>query len=255
LKRFAKEISKKMVSSDYKHNRVEDPTNITERHEKKVKGTVKEFFDKAVVKRVAHEKKKAEKLKEAGERAKIEGSADAPATLDAASPDVDDKAEMSDVDFNEEDVAEPPSITTPSVGADCDDSLKRKRDDADEDSMKRLKSGDTPEEEAIVATPPPPPPPSDVPPALEDVDMVDEAQRMEEEELRIQQEELERENEEAERLEQEEQRKGLDGAEAAGNLNVAAASSIGIVNGAEQSTGFLEDPGMAVHTEEGVLSH
>jgi hypothetical protein len=85
--------------------------------------------------------------------------------------------------------------------------------------------------------------------------MADEAQRMEEEELRIQQEELERENEEAERLEQEERRKGHDGAEAAGNLNVAAASSNGIVNGAEQSTGFLEDPAMAVHTEEGVLSH
>ena len=53
LKKFAKEIGKKLVASDFKHNRVEDPTKITDKQEKKVKKYVKEFFDKAVARFVS----------------------------------------------------------------------------------------------------------------------------------------------------------------------------------------------------------
>ncbi|KAI0429212.1 hypothetical protein F5Y09DRAFT_265659 [Xylaria sp. FL1042] len=58
LKKFAKEVSKKLVSSDYKNNRVDDPTSITEKQERKVKTYVKEFLDRAVQKYQEHEKRK-----------------------------------------------------------------------------------------------------------------------------------------------------------------------------------------------------
>lgn len=80
LKRFAKEvskspmgvikdgtntgsaqISKKLVNSDFKNDRVGDPRQISSRQEKQVKKYVKEYFDKAVVKKRAHDQKKAER--------------------------------------------------------------------------------------------------------------------------------------------------------------------------------------------------
>ncbi|KAI0527908.1 hypothetical protein F5B22DRAFT_10186 [Xylaria bambusicola] len=61
LKRFTKEVSKKLVSSDYKNNRVDDPTSITEKQERKVKAYVKDFLDRAVQKYQEHEKKKSER--------------------------------------------------------------------------------------------------------------------------------------------------------------------------------------------------
>ena len=62
-------ISKKLVSSDFKNNRVEDPTKISSRQEKQVKKHVKEYFDKAVAKKREHEKKKAERVSKEGESA------------------------------------------------------------------------------------------------------------------------------------------------------------------------------------------
>ncbi|RWA12904.1 hypothetical protein EKO27_g2194 [Xylaria grammica] len=61
LKKFTKEVSKKLVSSDYKNNRVHDPTSITEKQERKVKTYVKEFLDRAVQKYQEHEKKRIER--------------------------------------------------------------------------------------------------------------------------------------------------------------------------------------------------
>lgn len=61
LKKFTKEVSKKLVSSDYKNDRVDDPTLITEKQERKVKTYVKEFLDRAVQKYQEHEKKMVER--------------------------------------------------------------------------------------------------------------------------------------------------------------------------------------------------
>ncbi|EFW99215.1 set and ww domain containing protein [Grosmannia clavigera kw1407] len=61
LKKLAKDISKKLVASDYKNNRVEDPTAISPRVEKKVKTYVRDFFDRAVTKYGEHERKRAER--------------------------------------------------------------------------------------------------------------------------------------------------------------------------------------------------
>lgn len=48
-----------MVDSDFKHNRVEDPNHISEKQQQKIKKYCKEYFEKAVAKRKAHEKTKA----------------------------------------------------------------------------------------------------------------------------------------------------------------------------------------------------
>ncbi|KAL3431146.1 hypothetical protein BDV09DRAFT_176919 [Aspergillus tetrazonus] len=66
LKRYAKDVAKKLVNSDFKNNRVTDPTKIDDKQQKKVKKFCKEFFDKAVAKHQAHEKRKAEKLAREG---------------------------------------------------------------------------------------------------------------------------------------------------------------------------------------------
>ena len=67
LKKFAKEVGKKLVASDFKNNRVEDPSKISEKQERKVKKYVKEFFERAVEKKKGIEERK--KVKEA-EKAK-----------------------------------------------------------------------------------------------------------------------------------------------------------------------------------------
>ncbi|KAI5305264.1 hypothetical protein KEM56_004874, partial [Ascosphaera pollenicola] len=61
LKRLAKELSKKLVNSDYKAKRVEDPTKISEKQAQKVKKYCKEFFDKAVVKHRAYEERRVKR--------------------------------------------------------------------------------------------------------------------------------------------------------------------------------------------------
>jgi len=200
LKKFAKEIGKKLVASDFKHNRVEDPTKITEKQEKKVKKYVREFFDKAVVKKAAHDKVKVDKKHDSATNgnstkdtlngtssATIEG--DAESSLKVEEPDdmdlSDDGEEMGQA------VASVP--VTPSLDTPSDEGLKRKRDDIgdsfnstpSETPIKRMK------EEEIEGLPSPPPPPP--PPPVEDMIM----QMDEDAELAAQEEALMRENEEA----------------------------------------------------------
>lgn len=205
LKRHAKDVSKTLVSSDYKHNRVDDPTHISDKQEKKVRKYVKDFFDKLVIKHQQHEKRKT------GHGARHEFSqsqvgessqADPVASVETPSAAVDDEVTMSDV---EDDSASSPVH-------------KRKREDETDPmdvsltpeetpSVKRLKEEETAEEPS---PPPPPPPPPDAA-MVDDLDMTpsqveaysreqEEAQRLaDEDELdRIRQEEaLQRENEEA----------------------------------------------------------
>jgi hypothetical protein len=158
LKKFAKEINKKLVSSDYKNKRVDDPTLISEKQEKKVKKYVKDFFDKAVHKYNVHEKRKAERSAQNGAASSFESSA------------AKDEADV--VLTDDEDVGSTPD------GSD----RKRKREDdhagspsatpSEPPSMKRLK-----EEEVDVPSPPPPPPPP--PPEIDvamDLEMTDQHQ-------------------------------------------------------------------------------
>ncbi|KAL4926085.1 SET and WW domain protein [Aspergillus undulatus] len=152
LKRYAKDVAKKLVNSDFKNNRVTDPTKIDDKQQKKVKKFCKEFFDKAVAKHQAHEKRKAEKL--------AKGEADnKPATPAGGQSDGEDgtpDVKMSDDEGDEG--------STEQGGSDV---LKRKRDelsvgdgntpdDTPTSSTKRQRSA-TP---SVPPAPPAPPPPA-----------------------------------------------------------------------------------------------
>jgi uncharacterized protein with PIN domain len=221
LKKFAKEISKKLVSSDYKNNRVEDPTSITSKHEKKVRKHVREFFEKAVAKKAEYDKKKAAKKAEAlangtASSSNLASGAATPVTTEADSQLEDLKANVSDVEMSDDE----DETTTPPT----DETLKRKREEnptpGDTPDAKRTKDEDVdgPDE----PSPPPPPPP---PPAEElmeqELDPETVAQMREEEDLRKQEEELMRENEEAEAMEkmkaEQESGKTKDAAQTNGN--------------------------------------
>ena len=173
LKKFAKEVGKKLVASDFKNNRVQDPTKISEKQEKKVKSYVKEYFEISP----------SQQLKD------------------------DSDIEMSD---NEEDKAliasfAQPSPSIPSTPTDSFSDLKRKREDelldtpGEESDSKRLKEEENDESE-VSPPPPPPPPPAGEMPDLMDEDMLVnhvKEETEEEKELRLQEEALMRENEEA----------------------------------------------------------
>lgn len=152
LKKHTKDVNKSLVASDYKHNRVDDPTYISEKTEKKVKKYVKDFLDKAVVKHREHEKHKAEREAQSGSTSVESSSAHkavAPVeTRGAPHGDDDDDVAMSDVE-----------------DAPTSSPVKRKREEdvdmmdtsltpEEVPSVKRVKE-ETPEE----ASPPPPPPP------------------------------------------------------------------------------------------------
>ncbi|KAK2605113.1 hypothetical protein N8I77_007984 [Diaporthe amygdali] len=204
LKRFAKDVSKKLVASDYKNKRVEDPTSITEKQEKKIRKFVKEFFDRAVQK--YHELEKRKKAERAA----------GPSHEKTKEPNSEAIASVETPGTTEPAGDELPVLSDAEDGATGSPERKRKRDEDDlldasltpdePPSVKRLKDDDTIED----SSPPPPPPP---PEEAMDVDMTptqvaelsceqEQAQRLadEAEQDRLRQEQdLQRENEEAEK--------------------------------------------------------
>lgn len=206
LKKFAKEIGKKLVASDYKNNRVEDPTKISPKHEKKVKKYVKDFFDKAVAKKAEHDKRRAEKR--AALKAGTNGTKELEPSHAEAEPDLpDDEILAKAVEFEVEisDDESPAQLVGSVPATPGEESLKRKRDDLN-DSLTSTPA-DTPykrikDEDSAEPSPPPPPPPppgEDMGEALlnDQMDMDLEAQLAEDMELAEQEAALMRENEEA----------------------------------------------------------
>ncbi|KAE8318046.1 histone-lysine N-methyltransferase, H3 lysine-36 specific [Aspergillus transmontanensis] len=144
LKRYAKDVAKKLVNSDFKNNRVEDPTKISEKQQKKVKKYCKEFFDKAVLKHRAYEQRKSEKQAK-GMDSKVE-------TPQAASDDEALDVEMSD---DEEDKAD--EKDTPMTAEEPQGGTKRKREGgiAEDSNLGEYISSSKRQRSS---TPPPPPP-------------------------------------------------------------------------------------------------
>ncbi|KAJ5641525.1 WW/Rsp5/WWP [Penicillium lividum] len=128
LKRFAKETAKKLVESDYKRNKVSDPTKISDKHQQTVKSFCTTFFDKAAQKHKERERRKS------------------------ANP-ADEDTKMSD------DEAEPSGTGTATSPMDDDaSSLKRKfyvRMDQDPDHLTPVENGST-SSKRQKSTPPPP---------------------------------------------------------------------------------------------------
>lgn len=246
LKRHAKDVSKTLVASDYKHNRVDDPTMISDKQEKKVKKYVKDFLDKAVLKHHEHEKRRVDNQVRHGSDKAGEPSA-AEAMTSVETPGVtgpDDDIVMSDVED-----APASSPERKRKREEDSDMLDASLTPDETQSLKRVKEEDTTEE----PSPPPPPPP---PPEAGMVDVMltpsqaeeyshdqVEAQRIadEAEQDRIRQEEaLERENEEAMREFEMEQK------------NQQSITSNGMVNGThiDSTVGGCGD-GSAKHTSDG----
>ncbi|RDW78418.1 histone-lysine N-methyltransferase-1 [Coleophoma crateriformis] len=206
LKKFAKEVGKKLVASDFKNNRVEDPTKISEKQEKKVKKYVRDFFEKAVEKKKIMDRKKAEraeKLQEAanGMADKADAvSSDKTRDLEEVEGKLGDEIDIQVSDDEDDSRQAFNSIpTSPNAITPADSDLKRKRDDdaclVDEETHKRLKDSQEPS-----PPPPPPPPPVDGPDYAEgdELQLAEEQRELEEAaELKRQEEDLMRENEEA----------------------------------------------------------
>lgn len=201
LKKFGREINKKLVASDYKNNKVDDPTSITLKQQKKIRMYVKDFFIRAVEK---FEKREAERAARRAARASRGQNPEA-AGPSIETPSQDEIGGADDVAMSEaEDTISPSSSTA---------ERKRKRDEENElESMGQLTPSETPsakrlkEDNGDVPSPPPPPPP---PPA----DAIDAPMTEEERSMREQEEALMRENEEAQRLEDEAEASKMKGGE------------------------------------------
>lgn len=165
LKRFAKEIAKKLVNSDFKSGRVHDPTKIDEKHQQKVKKFCKDFFDKAAHKHKKHEDERAIRKGRAEEKQKSSAGQPgdqtkarvyaSPKTTPVnsrggdASPDIhikgheeDELSDAEDVKMSEDEEEEGdadtgsfPNLSRPSTNG---ESLKRKRSDFDGDDEEAL---------------------------------------------------------------------------------------------------------------------
>ncbi|TPX23641.1 histone methyltransferase set2 [Coccidioides immitis] len=161
LKRYAKEVAKKLVNSDFKNNRVEDPTKISEKQVKQVKKYCKEYFDKAVAKHRAYEEKKAERKSKGSVKATTSATIDkAETTSTKAPPQFDGAAETgdedSDVQLSDAEYEDGQEESSHHSG------LKRKRTDDEDFENDHENGGVSPtkrQRSASLPIIPPPPPP------------------------------------------------------------------------------------------------
>lgn len=173
---FQTQIAKKVVNSDYKNKRVENPTKISEKQEKQVKKFVKEFLDKAAAKSQMRQPSKTEK------DAKSDTKEAAPATIHGdikmVKKEEEDDGDVSMKMQDDEDIKDELKSASPITPVDQiqnGEGLKRKRKDEANENGVEIEEGATPSKRVRSITPPTPPPPP--PPAsdmLEDQSLVDE---------------------------------------------------------------------------------
>nr|OQO27937.1 hypothetical protein B0A51_04283 [Rachicladosporium sp. CCFEE 5018] len=153
LKKLAKEISKKIVATDFKSKRIEHPSKISDKHAKSVRKYAHETFARAIKKKAEHDKRKSSKAAPGEESHTPPGSPQAT----AGSADIDEPV-LSD---DEDDTLGPEA--TP-AGSESSTALKRHRDEddtndaADDAVLKKLR---TEQGDSTPPAPPPPPPPAD----------------------------------------------------------------------------------------------
>lgn len=150
------QVAKKLVNSDFKNNRVDDPTNIDDKQQKKVKKYCKEYFDKAVIKYRVHEKKKTTDQQGRGAD---DPKANEDAAVNGESEDegVDVKMSDDEGDKPEEDSKDTPGGTEEAI--ELGGSLKRKRDEFKAEDDGNGSGSLSPSKRQRSSTPPPPPPP------------------------------------------------------------------------------------------------
>lgn len=163
LKRWAKELAKKMVDSDFKKGRVEDPTKVSDKQAKGIKKHAQEFFEKAAKKKAEADKRKADK------RAAHDDGSNTPAGSPPANVGSPMDKDMDDTMLSDNERNEPEA--TPAESSDGTSGLKRR--------LEEVMNGETSEEtESMLKKlrtesdhPPPPPPP----PPAETMDSMDES--------------------------------------------------------------------------------
>ncbi|KAF4589763.1 histone H3 lysine 36 (K36) methyltransferase [Ophiocordyceps camponoti-floridani] len=182
LKRLGKDIAKKLVASDYKNGRVDNPSvELTEKQVNKIKKYVSDFLSRAVDKYQAHQKRRASREKgqvvdadlnggggDGNVKAATEDQMMAPETVTPS--DVDADSPGSGLDRKRKREGDEATATATATAADSTDATPSEGPDC-----KRLKDDEASNAEMTAA------------------------QR----EFRAQEEALERENEEAQRLEDE----------------------------------------------------
>lgn len=157
---LSEKVAKKLVNSDFKNNRIEDPTTISEKQQKKVKKFCKEYFDKAVVKHREYEKKKAErKAKETDSKAEDAQNGESK-TLGTHQSEKDDESdnEALDVKMSDDEAEKEENKSSPMDVEESGASLKRKREELEDDNGP-IEECDSPSKRHRSSTPPPPPPP------------------------------------------------------------------------------------------------
>ena len=159
LKRWAKEFAKKMVESDFKKGRVEDPTKVSDKQAKSIKKHAQEFFEKAVKKKEESDRRKAERKaakKEDGSHTPI-GS---PLAVAGSPMDKDeDDIALSDHEADEPEATPADSTDSPSTLKRRIESVTNGNEDDDEDAFSKKQRTEI--EQAPPPPPPPPPPPAD----------------------------------------------------------------------------------------------
>lgn len=154
------QISKKLVNSDYKNNRVEDPTKISDKQQKNVKKYVKDFFDRAVEKDKERQKRKA--LKKAAEAASSTptGTPNEPTGMNESNNSDDEEKDVAMSDNEDEAVKVKSATPTTPLDPSFVEGLKRKRDaDLDRENVEDEQSELTPKKRLKSESPPPPPTP------------------------------------------------------------------------------------------------
>lgn len=158
------------MNSDFKNKRVGDPRQISSRQEKQVKKYVKEYFDKAVVKKRVYEQKKAERPDKAADTADLHKAEEGLEVKKEHESDEELDLELSD-DEAERTKRDSGTPITPLDQPVNGDVLKRKRESPDAPGSDKTEDDfATPSKRLRSETPPPPPPP---PPPPEDCGFVD----------------------------------------------------------------------------------
>lgn len=159
------------MESDYKNHRVQDPSRITSKQESQVKKYVKDFFDKVVAQKRAHDKKREERR---AEREKEESKVAESLTLATATEekieDLSDGEPGMDLSDDEGGDKSKQDSATPITPVDSlmngNGGLKRKRDpERGDNGLEVAEEGATPTKRPRSETPPPPPPPPPPPAA------------------------------------------------------------------------------------------
>lgn len=156
-------MAKKLVNSDFKNHRVENPTQIDEKQQKKVKKYCKEYFDKAVAKHRAYEHRKNEKSRPSAADRDLKAAA-TPNGAGASDDELDVKMSDDEGDTTNNHDNQETSPTATEGG------IKRKRTGTATDEDDAMAAATTKRQRS--STPPPPPPPPDgEPPNSDDANL------------------------------------------------------------------------------------